>query len=64
MGLLTANISNEVNRLAQAQGRDYFLRGAVSLLQQTKRDLEDAIITADNSLVHNLTHDDLELLLS
>lgn len=33
-------------------------------LQQTKRDLADAIITADNSLLHNLTRDDLELLLS
>jgi superfamily II DNA or RNA helicase len=33
-------------------------------LQQTKRDLADAIITADNSLLHNLTRQDLELLLS
>ena len=33
-------------------------------LQKTKRDLADAIITADNSLVHNLTREDLELLLS
>ena len=33
-------------------------------LQQTKRDLADAIITADNSLIHNLTREDLELLLS
>jgi SNF2 family DNA or RNA helicase len=33
-------------------------------LQQTKRDLADAIITADNSLLQNLTRDDLELLLS
>jgi superfamily II DNA or RNA helicase len=33
-------------------------------LQQSKRDLADAIITADNSLLRNLTHDDLELLLS
>jgi superfamily II DNA or RNA helicase len=33
-------------------------------LQQTKRDLADAIITADNSLLHNLTREDLELLLS
>ncbi|MGH7847903.1 MAG: helicase-related protein, partial [Candidatus Binatia bacterium] len=33
-------------------------------LQKTKRDLADAIITADNSLIHNLTRDDLELLLS
>ena len=28
-------------------------------LQKTKRDLADAIITADNSLVHNLTREDL-----
>jgi SNF2 family DNA or RNA helicase len=33
-------------------------------LQQTKRDLADAIITADNSLMHNLSREDLELLLS
>ena len=33
-------------------------------LQQTKRDLADAVITADNSLLHNLTREDLELLLS
>ena len=33
-------------------------------LQQTKRDLADAIITADNSLMLNLTRQDLELLLS
>jgi superfamily II DNA or RNA helicase len=33
-------------------------------LQQTKRDLADAIITADNSLIHDLTREDLELLLS
>ena len=33
-------------------------------LQQSKRDLADAIIGADNSLLHNLTRDDLELLLS
>ncbi len=33
-------------------------------LQQTKRELADAIITADNSLMHNLTREDLELLLS
>jgi SNF2 family DNA or RNA helicase len=33
-------------------------------LQQTKRDLADAIITADNSLLHNLAREDLELLLS
>ena len=33
-------------------------------LQQSKRALADAIINADNSLLHNLTRDDLELLLS
>jgi SNF2 family DNA or RNA helicase len=33
-------------------------------LQQSKRDLADAIITADNSLLGNLTRDDVELLLS
>jgi superfamily II DNA or RNA helicase len=33
-------------------------------LQRTKRDLADAILTADNSLMHNLTREDLELLLS
>jgi hypothetical protein len=33
-------------------------------LQQTKRELADAIITADNSLIRNLTREDLELLLS
>jgi superfamily II DNA or RNA helicase len=33
-------------------------------LQQMKRDLADAIITADNSLMHSLTREDLELLLS
>src|SRR3974377_2105452 len=32
-------------------------------LQKSKRDLADAIITADNSLIHNLTREDLELLL-
>ncbi len=33
-------------------------------LQQTKRDLADAIINADNSLIRNLKREDLELLLS
>jgi hypothetical protein len=33
-------------------------------LQKSKRDLADAIITADNSLMRNLTRDELELLLS
>jgi superfamily II DNA or RNA helicase len=33
-------------------------------LQQSKRELADAIISADNSLLHNLTREDLELLLS
>ncbi len=33
-------------------------------LQQTKRDLADAIINADSSLLRTLTRDDLELLLS
>jgi hypothetical protein len=33
-------------------------------LQQTKRDLADAIINADNSIIRNLAKDDLELLLS
>lgn len=33
-------------------------------LQKSKRDLADAIITANNSLIHNLTRDDLELLLA
>jgi superfamily II DNA or RNA helicase len=33
-------------------------------LQQSKRDLADAIITADNSLLRGLTREDLELLLS
>ena len=33
-------------------------------LQQSKRDLADAIITADNSLVSKRKREDLELLLS
>ncbi len=33
-------------------------------LQRTKRDLADAIITADNSVIGSLTREDLELLLS
>jgi SNF2 family DNA or RNA helicase len=33
-------------------------------LQKSKRDLADAIINADNSLIRNLGRDDLELLLS
>lgn len=33
-------------------------------LQQTKRDLADAIITQDNSLIRDLSRDDLEMLLS
>jgi superfamily II DNA or RNA helicase len=33
-------------------------------LQQSKRDLADAIITADNSLIRDLTREDLERLLS
>ena len=36
----------------------------VLALQQSKRDLADAIITADNSVMRNLTREDLELLLS
>ena len=33
-------------------------------LQQRKRELADAIITADNSVVRSLRREDLELLLS
>jgi hypothetical protein len=33
-------------------------------LQKTKRDLADAIMNADNSLIHNLCREELELLLS
>jgi SNF2 family DNA or RNA helicase len=33
-------------------------------LQRTKRDLADAIITADNSVMRNLTREDLQMLLS
>jgi superfamily II DNA or RNA helicase len=33
-------------------------------LQKTKRDLADAIVNADNSLIRNLSREDLELLLS
>ena len=33
-------------------------------LQKTKRDLADAIISADSSLLRNLTAEDLEMLLS
>jgi SNF2 family DNA or RNA helicase len=33
-------------------------------LQQSKRDLADAIISADNSVMRHLTREDLELLLS
>ncbi len=36
----------------------------VLALQQSKRDLADAIITADNSVMRNLTREDLDLLLS
>ena len=36
----------------------------VLALQNTKRDLADAIVNADNSLIRNLTKKDLELLLS
>jgi superfamily II DNA or RNA helicase len=36
----------------------------VLALQNTKRDLADAIINADNSLIRNLSREDLELLLS
>jgi superfamily II DNA or RNA helicase len=36
----------------------------VLALQNTKRDLADAIINADNGLIRNLTKEDLELLLS
>lgn len=36
----------------------------VLALQQSKRDLADAIISADNSVMRNLTREDLELLLS
>ena len=36
----------------------------VLALQQTKRDLADAIINADNSLIRSLGKEDLELLLS
>jgi len=33
-------------------------------LQQTKRNLADAIIGAENSLIREMTREDLELLLS
>ena len=36
----------------------------VLALQQSKRDLADAIITADNSLIRTLGREELELLLS
>jgi SNF2 family DNA or RNA helicase len=36
----------------------------VLALQQSKRDLADAIISADSSVMRNLTREDLELLLS
>ena len=36
----------------------------VLALQQSKRDLADAVISADNSVMRNLTREDLELLLS
>jgi SNF2 family DNA or RNA helicase len=36
----------------------------VLALQQSKRDLADAIISVDNSIMRNLTREDLELLLS
>ena len=36
----------------------------VLALQQTKRDLADAIISADNALIRDLSREDLELLLS
>lgn len=36
----------------------------VLALQQSKRDLADAVVTADNSVIRNLTREDLELLLS
>jgi hypothetical protein len=36
----------------------------VLALQKTKRDLADAIISADNSLIRTLGREDLELLLS
>jgi SNF2 domain-containing protein/helicase-like protein/SWIM zinc finger len=36
----------------------------VLALQQSKRDLADAIISADNSVMRNLTREDLDLLLS
>ncbi|HEY7184668.1 MAG TPA: C-terminal helicase domain-containing protein, partial [Blastocatellia bacterium] len=36
----------------------------VLALQNTKRDLADAIINADNSLIRSLSREDLELLLS
>jgi SNF2 family DNA or RNA helicase len=36
----------------------------VLALQQSKRDLADAIISADNSLMRDLSREDLELLLS
>lgn len=36
----------------------------VLLLQKTKKDLADAIINADNSLIRNIGREDLELLLS
>jgi superfamily II DNA or RNA helicase len=36
----------------------------ILLLQQSKRQLADAIVTADDSLLRRLTRDDLELLLS
>ena len=40
------------------------LEEKVLALQNTKRDLADAILNADNSLIRNLTKEDLELLLS
>ncbi len=36
----------------------------VLALQATKRELADAIITADNSVIRNITGEDLSLLLS
>jgi hypothetical protein len=67
------NVRYDASRRAIGQTRPVFayrliakdtVEEKVLELQQTKRNLADSIINADNSIMRNLTREDLELLLS
>ena len=67
----TATFSRIVPEVTKRRGRNTTLKEGLALakekvldLQKTKRELADAIIKADTSLIRSLGREELELLLS